>query len=617
MENKAIIYDKLEGFIKKFYTNELIKGTLLFITTGLLYFIFTFLMEYFLWFATLGRTILFGLFLLVEALLLFKFIAIPLSKLFKIQKGLNHAEASKIIGIHFDEVQDKLLNFLQLANTTEPSELVLASIEQKAKNLQPIPFSNAINFNGNKKYLPFALIPLLFILFFYISGNSDVISKSFARVVQFDTNFEKPAAFKFEIVSTTLNVEQNKSFKLIVKTVGSIIPENASILINNEEYFLENTSPGNFTYQFDNVQKDITFHLKSNEITSSDYILNIVNVPTISSFNMQLNFPNYLGKKPEIIQGTGNAVIPEGTLVAWKINTFATTEVAFKKESITNLFTKNDNQFFLTKRIVNTTDYEISISNSRLKNYEKLQYKLTVLKDQFPSISVTETPDSLKLKQKVVIGQVSDDYGMSKLQVVFYDKNKPNILLRKGLILKNKVVDQFVYAFPDGIALQPGINYEYFFEVFDNDVVNGFKSSKSTVFSHSELTKEQKEQKSLQEQQSNINSLQKALDNQDKQFEAFDKLKKLDKQKDNLDYKDQKKIQDFINRQKQQDEMMKEFSEKMKENLEQFKPEQKDEVKQELLNRLEKNEKQAAKNEKLLKELEALTKKLEKEELAN
>jgi len=181
LEKKAIIYDKLEGFIKKFYTNELIKGMLLFTTIGLLYFIFTFLIEYFLWFDSVGRTILFWLFLLVEGLLLFKFIVIPVSKLFKIQKGLNYAEASKIIGTHFDEVQDKLLNFLQLSNTTKPSELVLASIEQKAKNLQPIPFSNAINFNGNKKYLPFALIPLLFLLFFYISGNSDVISKSFAK----------------------------------------------------------------------------------------------------------------------------------------------------------------------------------------------------------------------------------------------------------------------------------------------------------------------------------------------------------------------------------------------------------------------------------------------------
>ncbi|MES2863117.1 MAG: DUF4175 family protein, partial [Bacteroidota bacterium] len=615
MEKKALIYDKLEGFIKKFYTNELIKGIILFIAIGLLYFIFTFLIEYFLWFSTQGRTILFWLFIAVQVFLLSKFIFVPLFKLFKIQKGLDYTEASKIIGTHFDEVKDKLLNFLQLANTATPTELVLASIEQKANNLQPIPFSNAINFNKNKKFLPFALIPLLFILFFYISGNSDVISNSFARVVQYDKNFEKPAAFKFEIISDNLNVEQNKSFKLVVKTVGTVIPENASIIINNEEYFLENTTPGNFTYQFDNVQKDISFHFKSNEITSADYVLNVVNVPTISSFTMQLNFPKYLGKKPEVIQGTGNAVIPEGTIVTWKLNTLATTEVKFKKDSLATLFSKSDNQFSLTKRIVNNTDYQISISNKQLKNHENLQYKLTILKDQFPSISASETPDSLNLKQKVIIGQVSDDYGLSKLQVVFYDRNKPNVVYRKGLTLKSKVVDQFVYSFPDGIALQPGINYDYFFEVFDNDVVNGLKSSKSSVFSHSELTQEQKEQKSLQEQQSNINSLQKALDNQDKQFDELEKLKKLDKQKDNLDYKDQKKIQDFINRQKQQDEMMKEFSEKMKENLEQFKPEQKDEMKQELLNRLEKNEKEAAKNEKLLKELEELTKKLEKEEL--
>ncbi len=615
MEKKAIIYDKLEGFIKKFYTNELIKGVILFIAIGLLYFIFTFLIEYFLWFSTQGRTILFWLFIVVEVFLLSKFILLPLFKLFKIQKGLDYTEASKIIGTHFDEVKDKLLNFLQLANTATPTELVLASIEQKANNLQPIPFSNAINFNKNKKFLPFALIPLLFILFFYISGNSDVISKSFARVVQYDTNFEKPAAFKFEIISNNLNVEQNKSFKLEVKTSGTVIPENASIIINNEEYFLENTSPGKFTYQFDNVQKDISFHFKSNEITSADYVLNVVNVPTISSFTMQLNFPKYLGKKSEVIQGTGNAVIPEGTIVTWKLNTLATTEVKFKKDAAATSFSKSDNQFSLTKRIVNNTDYQISISNHQLKNHENLQYKLTILKDQFPSISASETPDSLRLKQKVIIGQVSDDYGLSKLQVVFYDRNKPNIVYRKALALKSKVVDQFVYSFPDGITLQSGINYDYYFEVFDNDVVNGLKSSKSSVFSHSELTQEQKEQKSLQEQQSNINSLQKALDNQDKQFDELEKLKKLDKQKDNLDYKDQKKIQDFINRQKQQDEMMKEFSEKMKENLEQFKPEQKDEMKQELLNRLEKNEKEAAKNEKLLKELEELTKKLEKEEL--
>ena len=59
VEKKSIIYDKLESFIKKYYTNELIKGSLLFIAIGLLYFIFTFLIEYVFWFSTSGRSILF------------------------------------------------------------------------------------------------------------------------------------------------------------------------------------------------------------------------------------------------------------------------------------------------------------------------------------------------------------------------------------------------------------------------------------------------------------------------------------------------------------------------------------------------------------------------------
>jgi hypothetical protein len=64
---------------------------------------------------------------------------------------------------------------------------------------------------------------------------------------------------------------------------------------------------------------------------------------------MQLNFPKYLGKKPEVIQGTGNAVLPEGTIVTWKLNTLATTAVKFKKESLVTLFSKSGNQFFLNE----------------------------------------------------------------------------------------------------------------------------------------------------------------------------------------------------------------------------------------------------------------------------
>ena len=67
----------------------------------------------------------------------------------------------------------------------------------------------------------------------------------------------------------------------------------------------------------------------------------------------------------------------------------------------------------------------------------------------------------------------------------------------------------------------------------------------------------------------------------------------MKKEKANLDFKDQKKIEDFIKKQKEQDEMMKEFSKKLSDNLEEFNPKELDKNKEELLRRLEETEKQS------------------------
>lgn len=615
MEAKSIIFDKLEGFIKKFYTNELIKGVILFIGLGLLYFIFTLLIEYFLWLSTSGRTILFWLFVGVESFLLIRFIAFPLFKLFKLQQGINYEQASEIIGNHFSEVQDKLLNFLQLANQSQSSELLAASIEQKAASLQPIPFSNAVNFAKNKKFLPYAIIPILLLILFFVTGNSEIISKSFTRVLNYETKFAPPAPFEFVVLNKSLTAQQNSDFVLQVKTQGKVMPENIAIQIGDEEYFLQSTKPGVFEYTFSKLSKDVTFSLLANGLNSKEYQINVVDVPTIANFEMVLQYPSYLGKKSEIIQGTGNAIVPEGTVVNWRINALATDKVSFKSNNQVSVFANKENNFSLSRRITDNLSYEVITSNRNINEFEKLSYQIATIKDQYPTISVQIAPDSLKLKSKMMIGQVADDHGLSKLQVVFYPKGNPNSVRKANLAINKQAVDQFIYSFPNGLSIEQGVNYEYYFEVFDNDVVNNYKSTKSSVFLHYELTDEQKEDKQLQEQNENINSLEKSLQNQEKQISELDKLQKMNKEKSTLDFKDQKKVKDFINRQKQQDEMMKEFTKKLTENLEEFNPKTHDKDKEELLRRLEEAEKQAEKNEKLLKELEELSKKLQKDEL--
>ncbi len=615
LENSGVIYLKLEAFIRKYYTNELIRGSIFFIGLGLLYLLFTLFIEYFLWLKPGARTVLFWSFIAVEAFLLFRYIFFPLSRLFKMQKGINYDQASAIIGSHFSEVSDKLTNFLQLSADRNKSELLLASIEQKASALQPIPFTNAVNFSGNRKYIPLALIPILLFAFFYISGNSDLISQSFNRVVNYKKQFVPPAPFAFVAQNKRLVTEQGKDFELRIKTVGSVVPENAVVFIGEESYFMESTAPGEFTYTFTGPVRDIPFHVEAGGISSQDYLLEVVEVPTIADFTMQLTFPAYLNRKPESIGGTGNAVIPEGTRVTWKMNTLATGQVHFSDGAVRTAFTKDENRFTLSRTIGQNTEYTIVTSNSRVRDYEKLNYRLSVTKDQFPSINVGAAPDTLRVGKDYVLGQVSDDYGLTKLQIVYYPKGNPSQAKAAVLPVKRDVYDQFVFAFPSTLPISEGIAYEYYFEVFDNDAPHGYKKSRSSVFSGRVSTQDEREDEMLREQNENINSMSKSLRDQEKQFSEMEKLQKLGKEKESLEFKDQQKVNEFIKRQQQQDEMMKEFARKMEKNLEEFKVDKNDEQKKELQERLEKSEKDLEKNQKLLDELKELNDKIKSEEL--
>ncbi|CAH0337451.1 hypothetical protein FVB9288_03212 [Flavobacterium sp. CECT 9288] len=617
LKSQHVIYDKLEAFIKKYYTNELIKGSLFFIGLGLIYFLVTLFIEYLLWLKPSYRTFLFVLFIIVEAFLFFRFILIPVFKLFKLKSGIDYKEASAIIGTHFSEVQDKLINFLQLSQdqSSVSSELVLASIEQKSNTLSPIPFGNAINFKANSKYYPLALAPLVFVFLIYFTGNSAVISQSLNRVVNFSSPFQPPAPFKFIILNKNLQVEQGSDFTLRMKTVGKVVPENIVVFLNDETYFMEQDAQGEFSFKITKPIQSLLFHVEANGVLSPDYELNVIEVPSIADFEMYLQFPSYLNKKSEIIKGTGNAMVPEGTLVTWKLNTSKTQSVSFFENNQKSFFVKSNNTFQLSKRISRNLDYQITISNTAVTNFEKLNYEINTIADQFPSIMVSKAPDSLNVSKNFVIGQVSDDYGLSKLQIVYYDRKNPSQIKRGTIAIKKASFDQFVFAFPSNLPVSEGVDYEYYFEVFDTDALHNFKSTKSSIFSNRVVTEEEKVAEALESQSRNVSGLSKSLKQQDKQFSSLDKFQQLGKEKDILDFKDQQKLDDFMQRQMKQDAVMKEFTRKMNENLSQFKTEKKDAFKEELQKRLEKAEKDLDKNDKLLDELKSLTEKIQNDQL--
>ncbi|MCF6168643.1 DUF4175 family protein [Lutibacter sp.] len=617
MSNFKHIEVKLQKFIQKFYVNELIKGLLLFFAIGFLYFIFTLLIEYFLWLKPLFRTLLFWLFILVEVALLIFYVAFPIVKIIGAKQGINKIEASKIIGNHFPEVRDKLLNVIQLKNSKQNSELIEASIEQKSNELKPIPFIRAIDFTTNKKYIKYVLLPILIWLIIYFTGNTSIFNDSFSRVIHYKTQFVPPAPFSFNILNKSLNVIEGEPFTLLVETKGNIAPEEAKIIFKNENYYLKNNDIGNFEYNFTSINKSIHFYLEANGVTSERYKITVIPTPVITNLKMVLNYPNYTGKNNKVVQNTGNTIVPEGTNITWQVETHQTDNVIFNidDENFINFKHNTKDYFSYSKKILESINYKISSSNKQLVNYESLNFSIQVTPDEYPTINVESDIDSISFGPVQFVGQLGDDYGLTKLQLIYFDKSNQRQLKKHQINIPTSTFTDFYYLFPEGISIEKGIEYEFYFVVFDNDAVNGSKKTKSKKFRYYNKTDKELKEELLNKQKEEISTISKSLE---KSKEATNDLEKFNKQlqkKATIDWNDRNKLVQFLKRQNQYQEMFQKQTKQLNQNLKEL-PVTKDliEKKEALKKRIEETKKLVEQN-KILNELNELSKKLEKEDL--
>ncbi|MDE0536860.1 DUF4175 family protein [Tenacibaculum sp. L6] len=611
------IQQKLQQFSRKYYTNELIKGSILFVSLGLIYLFFTLFIEYFLWLQPTARTILFWLFIAVELFLLFRFICFPIFKIIGLQKGISFEEASKIIGNHFPEVQDKLLNVLQLQQTNLQSDLLAASIEQKSKELQPISFNKAIDFSNNKKYLKYVLIPIFIWMLSLLTGTSEKLSQSLNRVVNHSVAYNPPAPFYFDLTAKDLRVIKGKDITIYFQTKGEVIPSEAKIHFNNQQYFLENEGNGLFSYTFSEVQIPIAFFASANGINSQEYELTIINTPSIQNISLHLQYPFYTKKGNETIRNTGNLNVPQGTFITWEIKTSETDTVTFINKEKREIFTQKENdQFELKKQLIESLHYQIATSNKNLKDYEQLQFSIDVIKDEYPTISVNSNIDSITRGNAQFAGQISDDYGFKKLEIVYYDKNNTQTIESKSITINKENIQTFYFEFPGSLDLKEGINYEMYFQVYDNDIVNGSKKALSKKFSYRQKSEEEIEEELLLEQKNYIENINNSLDQQQKSKKELEKIQFDLQNKKNINWNDQKKIQNLVKRQEQYKEMMQRQTQKLQENFSEKKEENEtlQEKKENLQKRIEELKK-LDKQQKLLDELKKLADKLNKEEL--
>lgn len=581
MENNyQILIKKLDDFIRKYYKNRLLKGSIYAVGLLLLAFVFFTSLEYIVQFNTSGRTLLFYSFVAISGYVLVYFIIIPLAKLYQFGKIINRKQAAEIVGNHFEEVKDKLINVLQLeekANAQQQNNgLLFASINQKAIALKPVPFSNAIQFSENKKHLKYALIPLLLILLISLFSPS-VFTESTQRLINHNAYIAPVAPFKIEISNQQLTVLKNEDYTLEISITGNQLPSKVYLQKDGNKLPLTKTNNRTFSYTFKNVQQNEPFKIYASGFYTPEYELKMLPNPLLNNFTIELIYPNYIKKPAETLNNTGDLIVPEGTKIKWNITTEDADNLQFILGDSVYAIKPNKQLSVFSLKATQSNSYGFVPQNSFVQNKDTTFYDLQVIKDKFPSIETDERQDSTNENRFYFKGLVTDDYGFAaltfnyKIKTIIDSFPQRNELKTVKLPFNKVITSEEFFHFWDvkELNILPGDEIEYYFEVWDNDGVNGSKSSRTALKTFKSKTV--KERNSATE--SNNKNIKKELS--ESVAEAKDIQKELEKlkqklaEKKEIGWEEKQKMKELLEKQKELQERVEKIEEENQKNNEQ------------------------------------------------
>ncbi len=623
MKTHADILQALDAFIRKYYKNLLIKGVLYAVGIVLTLFLAAVLLEHFGWLPPVARAVIFWGGLVAVIAVVSWLVVRPLLKMAGLGKRIDRQQAAMIIGKHFPEVSDKLLNLLQLmSDRSDESDLLVAAVEQKTEQLRPVPFLSAINLKGNRRYLRYALPPLAVLVVLLLVAPT-VITEPSRRLVNYNTVYERPAPFRFVVAEDSLRTMSGDDYELTVEVEGEALPNEVTIVVEGRRYKMNKLARARFGYTFKQVHNSMDFYLEGGGVTSPNYRLEMLPNPSVVSFRMLLSYPAYTGRAAETVVNLGDAAVPEGTVVRWLFQTQDADTLFFSIADASFSFAPDGNgRTETSRRVMETTDYAFCVQ-SRYAVSDTLHYSLSAIADAVPMIAVEEMTDSLYPDRRLFRGRIKDDYGFSGLVFVHRTTNPSdtthNALSEVKIALGGETSQEFFFSFNMAeLPLVPGDELTYWFEVADNDAIHGPKKTRSQVFEIKIPSTEELDQ--ILDRSSNEvrQSAEMQMSELQKLQEEINEMMRRLVDKKELNWQDKKDLQEIQKKQQQVRQMMEQMQQQIQENnrLEQKYREQSEQLmeKQRELDRLM-NEVMDEKMKETMAEIDRMMKELDKKKV--
>ena len=512
---------------------------------------------------------------------------------------------AKRVGFKYPEMKDKLSNTVQLLSNTDSrqstsSELAVTAFRNVYDEAADKDFSVIIDRKKTKKTLLFFVISLIIFTSVFL-GFSGSLSSALSRIMNYDKEYIPPAPFSLDINPKKKIVTRGEQIRITVESKGKT-PDYIELHLrefqqqNFEILNLKPDSTGKFIYFITSAKNSLEFFAQSpwvNTFVKTEMCsLVVVDKPLIKSINGKIVFPSYTNLSTvEFNEQSADITALKGSIVDFSI-------LANKDLSEANLIilpnkniddtTQNKKQDTIRIRMnVNGNKANSRFSVNRSGNYyfevkdkydrtssDPVIYNIAMLTDEYPSINLDEPQSNVIINEAALlplIVSISDDYGFSNLKLFYRlaesrftdpDTKFSSVSIP---VLSGELSVSVPYLWDlNKMNISPEDKYEFYLEVWDNDVVSGPKSAKTKTMTV--------RLPSLDEVLESADDMQKKIENDARQLlKETEEMKKemeqmnrdmMQKPKGSqMDWKDKKKAEEVL---KKQDELQKKINDLQK-----------------------------------------------------
>jgi hypothetical protein len=601
MKRSISLIEKLDEFIRRYHRNKALRGLLLSFATLTLGALLLALLENVGRFGVAGRTVLFYAFSAASLGVLVTQVLWPVLQGFRLSRGLSYDEAARIVGDHFPDVKDKLLNTLQLQQQVEQAQgaditLLAASIDQRTAALRPLPFAQAVDVSASVKALRVAL-PVALVVGALMWLRPSWVTEPAARIVQHRTEFVEPAPFEFRLRNTELRVAAGDPFTVEVEVVGDDLPSAVLVESMGGRFRMERVRGNVHRYTFPSVRTATEFRFLANGWRSTPHALLPYAMPSLAELRVVATPPSYTGLPALDQRNQGDLVVPEGTPVQWSIRVQdgnglrltlgdASLDVRPGAGGVhhANWVASNNTLYWVTPLGADAAG-------------DSLRHRIRVVQDGKPAIRVTEAADSASRKLRHFTGNVQDDYGFSRLSFVweyaergqaktpdlvaeeeFAASQRPSPLSETGGRLELDVPPgrqgAFFHTWDMGaLEWRDGDVLECWFEVWDNDGVHGAKMVRSGTTRIAAPSRDEIRQEREEASESIEENLQEASREAAELREAMEAMQERLREQGEMTWQDRQAMEDLLEQQKalqEKLEQMREENERKDERANEF-----------------------------------------------